>query len=206
MGAAGWQPVNEERRQQWFDKVIHRLTDKKCDHKFVDSNVCLKCGWKAMSEPIPLSAFFTRLGIRARVMEFHEAMGVPILHRPQVPDDDRVRLRLNLIAEEFFETLAAALGESHVHYAKTLVMAAIKYVPINVNLPEFIDGLCDLDYVNEGTRLEFGVNGIPVLDEVHAANMRKIDGPIREDGKRMKPPGWTPPDIERVLVEQGWRK
>lgn len=51
-----------------------------------------------------------------------------------------------------------------------------------------------------------GVDAMPVFAEVHLANMRKLgpDGlPIkREDGKVLKPEGWTPPDIQRVLDEQ----
>ena len=77
--------------------------------------------------------------------------------------------------------------------------------PAKVDLPALVDGLADLDYVVEGTRIEFGVNGTPVADEVHAANMRKADGPVDEHGKKRKPPGWVGPDIERVLREQGWR-
>lgn len=50
------------------------------------------------------------------------------------------------------------------------------------------------------------VDTLHVFCEVHLANMRKLgpDGlPIkREDGKVMKPEGWKPPDIQRVLDEQ----
>lgn len=161
--------------------------------------------YQRYESPSTLASIFGRLGIRGKVIAFHEAMGVPVNEVPAVPSEDRVRLRLSLIAEEFFEVMEAALGESHVCYAKVLVMAAIKYVTPQVDLPKFVDGLTDLDYVNEGTRLEFGIDGGPVLEEVHAANMRKTDGPIREDGKRLKPPGWVGPDIERVLREQRWQ-
>lgn len=27
---------------------------------------------------------------------------------------------------------------------------------------------------------------------------------LREDGKRLKPEGWLPPDIRAKLLEQGW--
>jgi predicted HAD superfamily Cof-like phosphohydrolase len=51
-----------------------------------------------------------------------------------------------------------------------------------------------------------GVDTMHVFAEVHLANMRKLgpDGlPIkRDDGKVMKPEGWQPPDIQRVLDEQ----
>jgi hypothetical protein len=34
--------------------------------------------------------------------------------------------------------------------------------------------------------------------------MAKVGGALDANGKFRKPPGWTPPDIERVLREQGW--
>ena len=63
----------------------------------------------------------------------------------------------------------------------------------------------DLDYVVEGTRLEFEIDGGPIAVEVHRSNMAKVGGPVREDGKRLKPPGWTPPDIAGELRKQGWK-
>lgn len=50
-----------------------------------------------------------------------------------------------------------------------------------------------------------GIDLRPVWSEVHAANMRKTTGPVREDGKRLKPEGWQPPDIAGVLRAQGWQ-
>lgn len=38
----------------------------------------------------------------------------------------------------------------------------------------------------------------PFWLEVVRANMAKVGGPIREDGKRLKPAGWTPPDHEAI--------
>jgi len=134
-------------------------------------------------------------------------MDVPTLPFPQVPPEERVRLRLRLIAEEFFEVIDATLSPKVPgmwNVLKSLVMDYINVAPVKVNMPELADGLCDLDYVVEGTRQEFGIDGGPVLEEVHAANMRKLDGPKREDGKRLKPPGWKPPDIDTVLRKQGW--
>ena len=59
--------------------------------------------------------------------------------------------------------------------------------------------------VVEGCRVEMGINGAPIAAEVHRANMAKVGGPISPQGKRLKPPGWTPPDIEGELRKQGWR-
>ncbi len=51
-----------------------------------------------------------------------------------------------------------------------------------------------------------GVDAMHVFAEVHLANMRKL-GPdglpiLREDDKVVKPEGWTPPEIQRVLDDQ----
>jgi predicted HAD superfamily Cof-like phosphohydrolase len=42
----------------------------------------------------------------------------------------------------------------------------------------------------------------PFFDAVQAANMAKVGGPIRADGKRLKPPGWRPADLDAVLARQ----
>jgi predicted HAD superfamily Cof-like phosphohydrolase len=143
------------------------------------------------------------------VTAFHRALGQPVGGpAPAVPPEARVRLRMRLIAEEFFETMAACtanapalkrLGEIE-HLLKELIEVA----PISVDLPALVDGLCDLDYVVEGTRVEAGVCGAAVHAEVHRANMAKAHGPKRADGKVLKPEGWTPPDIETVLRRSGW--
>lgn len=147
--------------------------------------------------------------IRCQVREFMLAVDQPVGKRPFVPTDDRVRLRLRLIAEECFEVLRAALHHTEDGFflaeAEDEVLRAIDGGDVLVDLPDFVDGLADLDYVVEGARLEFGVDGTPVAAEVHRANMAKTTGPVRADGKRMKPDGWTPPDVERVLRAQGWR-
>lgn len=150
--------------------------------------------------------------LRVQVRAFHEAFGVPVLDRPQVPSDERVRLRLRLVAEEFFELLTAANDRTAhewvnaaIRNARWAVDDAINGIDAaGVNLTEFADALGDLDYVIEGTRLEFGIDGGPIADEIHRANISKVGGPIREDGKQLKPPGWTPPDIAGALKAQGW--
>lgn len=142
------------------------------------------------------------INIREQVIEFHKAMNITVLDTPQIPSDKVIRLRLNLITEEFLETLVAA--GIYIDDVKEILLERLEVTNFNVDLPSFIDGLADLDYVNEGCRLEFGVNGIPVAAEVHRANMTKKDGPIRDDGKRLKPPGFKPPAIYQILKEQGW--
>ena len=144
--------------------------------------------------------------LRDQVREFHVAMGQPCAERPTVIPDDRVRLRAALISEEFFETLRALFGDDPaLARAEATVRLAIDVAIVRVDMVALSDGLGDLNYVEEGTRLEFGIDGEPIAAEIHRANMAKADGPVAPNGKRLKPPGWTPPDIAGVLKAQGWK-
>jgi predicted HAD superfamily Cof-like phosphohydrolase len=133
-------------------------------------------------------------------------MDVPVGERPAVPEDERVRLRMSLVSEEFCELWdavcdnQAGLAELRFVLGHLLGVVASR----EVDLPELADALADLDYVIEGARLEFGIDGASVAAGVHAANMRKVDGPVRADGKRMKPEGWQPFDVAAELRRQGW--
>lgn len=143
--------------------------------------------------------------IRKQVEEFHHAVGQPVLDHPQVPDNDRVRFRIGLLLEEFCEFLGATTGvpRSEIKAGVDLLLKSLKTTHIQVDLVELADALAHLDYVVEGTRLAFGINGKPIADEVHRSNMAKLGGGAREYGKRLKPEGWTPPNIEAELIKQG---
>lgn len=140
-----------------------------------------------------------RTKLSHQVQEFHEKFGVPVLVRPTVPAEDRVRLRIALIAEEFSELLEACGIEGAISW-EHLRLERAPGDPID--LPALADALADLDYVIEGTRLEFGINGAPIADLVHAANMAKEGGATRADGKIGKPPGWQAPDVAGELERQ----
>ncbi|WP_406698535.1 hypothetical protein V5E97_06600 [Singulisphaera sp. Ch08] len=114
--------------------------------------------------------------------EFHAAMcPEQIGDHPLFPSSDVIDLRIRLMDEELSETITAIDDK---------------------NLVEVADGLADLIYVAIGTAVAFGIDLRPVWDEVHGSNMAKAGGEKREDGKRLKPPGWTPPDIALILNQQ----
>jgi predicted HAD superfamily Cof-like phosphohydrolase len=123
-------------------------------------------------------------------------------------------VRGKLIVEETLEFLEACFvqkGGSTIDYVRDILDKFINdrigdmSTQVSVNLTDAADALVDIAYVVEGSNLEFGINSHETLAEVHAANMRKVDGPTREDGKRLKPEGWQPPNIAKVLVTQGWK-
>jgi len=148
---------------------------------------------------------------RARVMEFRQAFALPVNYgAPVVPEEERVRVHLRLVCEEFFELLESSIGTWTsrpwvLSGAKERTQLAIDHCPVKVDLPEVVDALADLDYIVEGFRQELGVVGEPVADVVHASNMAKVGGKVNALGKLTKPEGWLPPDIEGELRRQGWR-
>lgn len=180
------------------------------------NHTCINTATTLDGAPLPPCKACEELGwpglpktLHAQLLEFHRAMGQPILSRPAIPSEDRVRLRAALIIEEAFELaeslFASEFGGAILGAAKQHVLLICKFADVRVDLPELADALADLDYVVEGTRLEFGIDGAPIAAAVHAANMRKADGPIAPNGKRLKPPGWTPPDVAGELRRQGWK-
>lgn len=90
-------------------------------------------------------------------------------------------LRLKLIKEEVEETLEAILKE---------------------DLVELADGICDSIVVLLGTAITYGIDIRPIWDEIHRTNMAKKGGVLREDGKRLKPEDWEPPNVAGLLQEQ----
>ena len=81
-------------------------------------------------------------------------------------------------------------------------LSEIRQAMANKDVEHVADGLADLIVVTIRASLIWGIDLRPVWDEVHRANMAKVGGPVREDGKRLKPPGWTPPNIAEVLAKQ----
>ncbi len=136
--------------------------------------------------------------ITEQVTEFHKAFDFPIRDEVQLSiDEGELRFRAMLITEEYLEYMAASgfdIDESVVH---ALHLSPIKH---SYSVVEMADALGDMDYINEGTRLTFGIPRQKVADEIQRSNMAKVGGRLNEYGKLMKPDGWTPPDLTRVLL------
>lgn len=80
------------------------------------------------------------------------------------------------------------------------------------DLTEMVDALADIVYFAYGTAINLGIDLEPVFEEVHRSNMTKVwpDGSVRrrEDGKVIKPPTYTKPDIASEILKQipTWNK
>ena len=121
-----------------------------------------------------------------QVRVFHDAFGVPVQSQPGFPASDRVDLRLALLREELREVEAAILAGDLLQVLRELV---------------------DIQYVLDGTFLEFGLGHLKLaaFAEVHRANMSKLgeDGRpvLRHDGKVLKGPNFRAPEFEPLLAE-----
>lgn len=142
------------------------------------------------------------------VREFHEIFEHPVSYDPKQIPDIKVRvLRVQMLASELVE-LARAMGvrlkidTEQAGDEDSCVLCADNrtghYDPV-----EAADALGDLRYIVDGGNLVCGFPGELVLAEIHRSNMSKLgpDGlPVkREDGKILKGPTYTKPDIARVI-------
>lgn len=119
------------------------------------------------------------------VQAFHTAFGLGYSQTPLATlAVDKNQLRFRLMDEENKEYLEAAMAG---------------------DLVEVADALGDMLYILCGTIIEHGLQDKieEVFAEIQRSNMSKLgaDGqPIyREDGKVMKGPNYSPPDLAKVL-------
>ena len=113
---------------------------------------------------------------------FMTAFGQEVKTAPEFPSEAIQQLRFKLIDEELSEFVEGLN---------------------NKDVVEVADALTDILYVVYGAGHAFGIDLDACFAEVHRTNMAKLgpDGkPIRrEDGKVLKPEGWTPPNLRDVL-------
>ena len=62
--------------------------------------------------------------------------------------------------------------------------------------------MADLLYVVYGTAVSYGIDMEPVFREVHRSNLSKVGGYKRADGKWVKPPTYSPADIQPIIEAQ----
>ena len=122
----------------------------------------------------------------ASLLEFNQAFDIPKLDSPDIGPEELIELRIKLLREEVEEYAEAARAG---------------------DLVEVIDALADIGYILAGTILNHGMQNIydDAFDEVHRSNMAKlVDGKVlrREDGKVMKPQGWTAPQLAQFVIKE----
>ena len=117
-----------------------------------------------------------------KVKEFMQKFKQEVKSKPSFPDDNIIKLRINLIKEELLE-LEEALNEK--------------------NIEETADALTDILYVTYGAGHAFGIDLDKCFDEVQKSNMSKLDkfgNPIyNNQGKVMKGPLFFKPNFKKIL-------
>ena len=117
-----------------------------------------------------------------KVKKFMQKFKQEVKSKPSFPDDNIIKLRINLIKEELLE-LEVALNEK--------------------NIEETADALTDILYVTYGAGHAFGIDLDKCFDEVQKSNMSKLDkfgNPIyNNQGKVMKGPLYFKPNFKKIL-------
>lgn len=148
-----------------------------------------------------------------RVRQFHEKAGATINKTPTMPPAEDRLLRAKLIMEEALETVEALglsplvrLSSNGEHFADVVIEDMEFKADREPDLVEIADGCADIMVVTTGTLISMGIPDIELQRIVDENNLAKFGpgGHRRADGKWIKPPNHQPPDIERVLREQGW--
>ncbi len=124
---------------------------------------------------------YPQIDMVENVLAFHRKFGCYTGDSPQRPPQPIVRLRLDLITEEYSELLRAC---------------------DRGDLAGVADGIVDLIYVSIGKALAWGIDIRPIWRAVQRANMAKEGGGQRSDGKILKPAGWQPPDVAGLIEGQ----
>jgi predicted HAD superfamily Cof-like phosphohydrolase len=115
------------------------------------------------------------------VQDFHRKFEILIQTAPANLTDEIQQLRVRLIQEEFDE---------------------LKESMTTGNLASVAKEMADLLYVVYGTAVSYGIDMKPVFQEVHRSNLSKVGGYKRADGKWMKPPSYSPAQLEPILDAQ----
>lgn len=129
---------------------------------------------------------------------------------PVMPDEKTRKLRANLILEEALETIRDLGFNPVLEFSgdkKTVSVKDVALIPTGCeSLQGIADGCADVIVVTTGTLSACGMSDVAIQEEVDNNNLTKF-GPghyWREDGKLIKPPNHTPPDIKKVLEDQGF--
>lgn len=143
------------------------------------------------------------------VLEFNRAVLPGMVdrteHGPTVPDDPSRHLGAKLVLEEVVELMQALRVNFDVGFSKenlSYLHDAWLLESRNVDIVEAADAIADILYVVIGVALRLGINEdtfYRIWAEVTRANMDKANGPMRADGKRLKPSDWTPPNVKEAL-------
>ena len=194
--------------EAFLERVTTRCTLCGAETPYLGTKLCDRC-WSIDSavrrDPdlaVRILAGLQRLpvDIYGDVQRFNQAV-IPGVDRssvgPSAPPTRDLLLGVRLIHEEWEELLTAT---------RTYINFEEQVLKDNGGPPDIVataDAIADMLYVVIGLALRFGMDRqtfARVWLEVTRSNMAKAGGPTREDGKRLKPEGWTPPRVAEALA------
>ncbi len=130
--------------------------------------------------------------------------------------EERLHLKMKLIAEEFGELIGAVYGKAAEEYLKSHWDTIVALDDGTRDIVEAADAIGDLAVVESGFALETGMPYHAITQEVFNSNMSKLgrdgkpvisdgvtpseyDGQVKPAGKLLKGPDFVEPDFKRVL-------
>lgn len=123
------------------------------------------------------------------VREFQTACGQSVGERPGAISPKYAQFLLTIMSEEDHELECAMLGEDIGDFG-------------GGDLAHIAGELVDKLWTTLCTANAYGIDLDPFFKAIGEANMAKSKGPLREDGKRLKPLGWQPAPLKELLQAQ----
>lgn len=139
----------------------------------------------------------------AMVREFHQRMGLVVRDAPSLGTPAEREERVRLMLEELLEVAKALnVAVGYTSDGKLMAEEVSCFDPdIESDPAEVLHELADLQATVSGTAVQFGLPLLAAVREVHRANMEKQ--PQGSGRKPLKPDGWKPADVSRVLDGSG---
>ncbi len=136
-----------------------------------------------------------------QVLQFQIAAGSPTSGHPVIPAAWSRQLGAALILEEALETIKAMGYDVKANPARGGKLELIEAHELDI--VEVADGIADLKYVAIHAGHTWGIPMVAVWDAVQKSNMAKFADGVkrRDDGKIIKPEGWQPPPIAKLIAE-----
>ena len=151
--------------------------------------------------------------IQEAVLNFMRELELPL------PHDDRPGPQVGNFTAKDFKRLRDLVKEETTEFCEALSYVEINLERIENGSPpgfphdtneenlihwwaQTIDAMCDILVVTLNVACAMNLDLEPFFNEVHRTNMAKAGGPVREDGKKLKPEGWEPPKIRELLEDQ----
>lgn len=170
---------------------------------------------------------------QGQVKDFMQKYQQQTPEKPAHPAASIRALRVKLLLEEVFELAEASGVRIEEFDGSQIDLKKIQLHVLNnkdgdkVDLVGVADALADIDYVNLGAAVAYGIDLEPFQTEVHRSNMTKLwkleeisgtptlditrvsdsgDGRVclvkNEDGKVIKSPSYSPADLKSVMAAQ----